>query len=83
MSRADSTKARLFPLYTKKTDQVAPCIRLPSSAVDILAWAVSLLNPPELRPVRKEFPYFILLDIMLRFDLLNDVVEPDEACDLH
>ena len=49
----------------------------------MLTLAVSLLNSPELRPASKYVPYFILLNPMLCFDLLDDVVKPDEAPDLH
>jgi hypothetical protein len=48
----------------------------------MLTVAVSLLNLPEVRSVYKQFPYFILLNLMLRFDFLDDVVKPDEARDL-
>jgi hypothetical protein len=49
----------------------------------MLIRAVSLLNPPKLRLVRKQLPHFVLFDMVLHFYFLDKVVKPNESCDLH
>jgi hypothetical protein len=67
----------------KEDNQVSTSICLTTSAIHILARSVAFLNSPEVRPIRKQLPHFILLNAMLRFEFLDNVIKPDEARDLH
>jgi hypothetical protein len=58
-------------------------MRLSRSTVHIFAGPVSLLNPPEVWPIRQCLSNLMLAHIMLRMQLVNDIFQPDEARDPH
>jgi len=69
-----------FP--NEEHNQVPPGFGSPESRVNIFALTISALNESELRVASKKFLDFVRFDTMLSTQLLDDLVEPDEAFDL-
>ena len=67
----------------EERDQVPPCICPPESGINVFARPVSLLNKTESRLVGEYLPHLLLLYRVFLRILLNNIFEPDQACDPH
>jgi len=83
MSRADSSNAAVIRFEDEECHEVSSRFSLTESRVDVLAFAMPAFDKSELWAAFEKFHNFVRFDVMFSRQLLDDLVEPDQAGDLH
>lgn len=76
-------QCRLVGFVDEEDDQIASGIRLTRRCVNILSLAVAFLREPESRPVEEDFFSLVLIGMVFRPELLDNIRQPYEAIDSH
>ena len=66
-------------LVNEKDDQVSSRLGPSQSSIDILTFTVTLFDEPKLGFALKQLPDFTLSNTVFAFELVYDVIKPDDS----